>query len=199
MPNKPLPKNKRILGCLILSLSVFVLGIGIVLVVIGGMTVAPRSFIFVQAGSPPADLYTLSAEQQALVDELGHPDTFTILFYDQGLAGENQQETRLEIWTYYQAGQEVTLLNGQVVERVDVERLPVSLAPVRYRPEQFAAGMDRQAVLRASGLEAYISAPLDTEGVPGGGLLFGEQVVFGFQDESLAYVESFTAESAVLP
>jgi hypothetical protein len=143
---------------------------------------------------PPEDLYALSAEQQALVDQYGYPDGFTIQFYQESQPDHSQQEMRLEIWTYYQEGQEVTLLNGQVIEQSEIEPLSSTLTPMPYRPEQFTASMDADSALRAVGLQDYIQVPLETDDISGKTLFFGQQITFGFQEGDLLYVEGFSLE-----
>ena len=199
MSNKPSRKNRRIVGGLVAVLSLFILGGIFILVMVKGVLVAPRSLSFQHSEPAPSDAYQLSPEQQALVDQIGYPDAFTILFYQDAQTDGSPQDVRLEVWTYYQTGQEVTLVNGQIIEQTAVESLPAASSPLPYRPEQFNADMDNQAVLRAAGLREYISAPLETDGLPGGKLFFGQQIAFGFQDDRLAYVESFPGESEAQP
>jgi hypothetical protein len=107
------------------------------------------------------------------------------------------QDFRLEIWTYNRTGKEITILNGKLVEQTEIEPAAASLLPMPYHPEQFASGMDATAVVSAANLGEYIRAPLDIEEteIDGGTLLFGQQIVFGFQGDDLRYVESFALES----
>jgi hypothetical protein len=48
-------------------------------------------------------------------------------------------------------------------------------------------------------LQEYIRASLDTYDIPGGAILFGRQVAFGFQGDRLLYVESFALEGEQQP
>jgi hypothetical protein len=196
MPVKLSRKTIFASGCLALTLAILALGVVLVLVVVGVVSVTPRSVSVAQTQPPPSDAYPLSSEQQALIQELGYPDAFTLLFYQ---ADQTDQAMRLEIWTYYQLGQEVTMLNGQVIEQDEIDAIAGPLAQAPYRPEQFIGGMDFDAALQASRLEEYLQVPVEPTGIPGGTLLFGQQIALGFQDETLAYVESFALDSEVLP
>jgi hypothetical protein len=159
--------------------------------------ITPRSYSIAPAESPPEAAYTLSNEQKGLLAELGYPEAFSLHFYQDDLAEPLQAGMRLEIWTYYQAGQEVTLLNGQVIERVDIATSTVIGAP--YHPEQFSETMGADLALKAAGLHEYMRAPLDTYDIPNGAILFGRQVAFGFQGDHLLYVESFALEGEQQP
>jgi hypothetical protein len=199
MTTNPLIKRYYKAGCLILSFATFILCLTSVFAISKAASLAPRSFSIIQTEPPPGNLYVLSGEQQALIDQFGYPDAFTIQFYVDSLTDQSQQEVRLEIWTYYLAGQEITLLNGQVIDRFEIDIPYGALAPVPYRPEQFTGNMDADTALLASGLQEYIKAPLETESVPGGILLFGEQIVLGLKDDNLLYVEGFALEEGGQP
>lgn len=199
MPKKTFLKRFWKAGCLFLGFAFINPSCAFAFLISKAASVAPRSISFIQTKPAPTTLYTLSAEQESLIDQLGYPDAFTIQFYSGNLPDQSQQEVRLEMWTYYLAGQEITLLNGQVIDRIEIDTPSGALAPALYRPEQFTGNMDADTALLASGLREYIRAPLETDGIPGGTLLFGEQIAFGFQDDNLSYVESFALEEGEQP
>lgn len=186
-------------GCLLLGFAIFIATCSFVFLISKAASVAPRSFSIPQTEPSPTAPYILSAEQESLIDQFGYPDAFTIQFYNASISDQSQQEVRLEIWDYYREGQEITLLNGQLVDQIEIDIPPGALVPVPYRPEQFTGNMDAETALLASGLREYIKAPLETDGVPGGILLFGEQIALGFQDENLLYIESFALEEGEQP
>lgn len=170
---------------------VIALGFIFVLGLINSVSSSPRVFSIEPIDSQPGDPYAPTEEQQALLKQLGPPDTFMLLFYQDGQADQNQSDVRLEIWTYYVARQEVTMLDGRIIDQIQIEALSEPLASMPYHPAQFKAGMDINEALRASNLREYLRAPLEDEEVQNGTLIFGEQVAMGFQDGKLSYVESF--------
>ncbi len=178
-------------GCI--SLSVLLLFLA------NAVSTSPRMISGLNPEPLPADPYTLSSEQQALVTQSGYPAGFLILFYQSGSENSPPQDVRLEIWSYFQAGLEITFLNGVSIHEETIEQNSSFMDPQPYHPEQFIAGMDIDSVLRSTGLKEYIQTTADGELVTDGKVLYGKQIATGFQNGGLKYVEGFALESEDQP
>jgi hypothetical protein len=142
-------------------------------------------------GTSQVEDYQLSAEQSELVREIGYPESFILLFYEEEAVDGSLQIVRLETWDYYTEGESYTFVNGDLDSRdsLDVGALG-SLAPLPYVPEQFAANMSRDDVLAASGVEDFIEVPLEKEYLEGGDLYYADSLAFGLVDGELRYLEA---------
>lgn len=136
----------------------------------------------------------LSSDQQQVRAEMGDPEAFMILFYEEPLEDGSIEDVRTETWSYYTRGVEYTFINGEVVgeDPIDVEL--GELAPIAFRPEQFAAYMDLEQVVAAAGLDSFLLVPLEKELVPGGEVFFADRLTFGLKDDELRYVEALALE-----
>jgi len=141
--------------------------------------------------SSQTETYQLSTEQSALVGELGYPESFILLFYEEEALDGSLQIVRLETWDYYSEGESYTFLNGELdsTDGLVVED-PGSLAPLPYVPEQFAANMSRDDVLAAAEIEEFIEVPLEKEFLKGGDLYYAESLAFGLVNGELRYLEA---------
>jgi len=137
------------------------------------------------------ELYQLSAEQSALVDEIGYPESFILLFYEEEAVDGSLQVVRLETWDYFTEGEIYTFLNGKLdsSEKLDTGDLG-TLAPLPYFPEQFGANMTLDDVLDAAGVEDFIEVPLEKEYLENGDLYYADALAFGLVDGELRYLEA---------
>lgn len=134
--------------------------------------------------------YSLSIDQSDLIQELGYPETFIILFYKEDAPDGSLLDVRQEVWEYYTAGKSYTFLNGALASSEDLkESTPGPLAALPYIPEQFSAGMALQDVIESAGLDDYIEVPLEEEFLTGGKLYYGDSLAFGLVDGELRYLE----------
>ena len=111
-----LTKSKRrscliILILLVLGLGCLIIGLG----VIGWMDInqSPLEVSELVPFFKPGK-YQYSADQQDIKIQLGLPDSFTILFYEDEFGGGS---TRLETWIYSETGQSYTWVNGNLDKR----------------------------------------------------------------------------------
>ena len=142
-------------------------------------------------GTSQAEPYQLSAEQSALVGEMGYPESFILLFYEEEAVDGSLQIVRLETWNYYSEGESFTFLNGELDstdELVDAET--ESLVPLPYSPEQFTANISRDDVLAAAGVEDFIEVPLEKEYLENSDLFYADSLAFGLVDGELRYLEA---------
>jgi hypothetical protein len=194
---KPKTPRVRWRGCLLLFLA---LAAAVLVVVVylwlyadyTGPTLVQSSG---QAEPPARAPNTLSTEQQQLVEEIGYPDSFTLLFY-QDLDEQGQfYDVRFESWHYGVAGREVVFVNGETTrdEPADVKQSTPVAAP--YRPEQFTASMRLKDVLASTGISEYARAAADPALVASGEVYFARQLAFGMKDGRLMAVEAVPLEA----
>lgn len=138
-----------------------------------------------------AEPYQLSGEQSALVREIGYPESFILLFYEEEALDGSLEIVRLETWTYYTEGESYTFVNGDLDRSDSVNPGELgSLAPLPYVPEQFSANMSRDDVLAAAGVEDFIEVPLEKEYLEDGDLYYADALAFGLVDGELRYLEA---------
>ena len=119
--------------------------------------------------------------------ELGGPDAFVVTVDEVG-----GRAVRFESWMYYEAATQIDMVDGEVLWTIDVEPLPDgTLYPLQYDPGEFillASMSDVQAGLVDVDL---VEVSVGEEVVPGGVFLAGDQLLLGFVDDRLVYVETF--------
>jgi len=194
---KPTPTPYRWRGCL--------LG----LVVLGAMVLLAGSYLWlyvdhsgptqVQAsrqGEPPAQApYTLSAEQQQLVGEIGYPESFTLLFYQDLDEQDRVYDIRFECWHYGAGGRDIVFVNGEKISDEPAEAPEYALVAAPYRPEQFSASMRLKDVLASTGILEYVRAAADPALVASGDAYFTSQLTFGMKAGRLMAVETVPLEA----
>jgi hypothetical protein len=124
-----------------------------------------------------------------LLAELGGPDAFVVK------ADEIDGEvSRLESWTWYAAGSQIDLIDGEILWTTPVDDLPDgSWLPLGFSPLEFTllAGVDETlASLADVDLQSLPNAAAELE-VEGAEVWAGEQLMLVFVDDSLIYVEAF--------
>jgi hypothetical protein len=195
------PKEKRsrqpfILGCGTGTLIVVVIT---TIVLIAGWQVylqEPRVVEGIEAETQTLTGHTLSDRQLSVVDHLGYPEAFVILFYDEEQGDGSMLDIRYETWSYYTSNLDYTFINGEMVaeEPLDVELLG-ELVQIPYRPEQFVAYMGLNELIASTGLKTYLIVPLEKELVEGGAVYYADELTFGFKDDELLYVEALALEA----
>lgn len=124
-----------------------------------------------------------------LLGELGGPDAFVISADE--IAGE---VSRLESWTYYAAGSQIDLIDGEILWTAPLDDLPDgSWLPLAYSPLEFTllATVDETlASLPDVDLRSLPDAAAELD-VPGAEIWAGEQLALVFVDDALVYVEAF--------
>lgn len=143
--------------------------------------------------TPPAvePVYRLSGDQASTIQELGNPESFLILFYQEATAEGALQDIRFETWRYYTQGTQIIFRNGKRVAQEPVDAAGGStITPTPYRPQQFSAEMNRKDILSAAGISDYLFVPLDQELLKGGALYYAPQLTFGMKDRRLVYLET---------
>ena len=153
--------------------------------------------IEVQSRDPKfQDPYQLSPEQQDKLFTYGYPEAFTILFYEEEIAGGGTQPVRLETWDYYTQGIGLTFINGELTAEDPIEvGVMGAIEPLPYFPEQFKAYMSLDEVISAAGIDTYVEIPIEDEFIQGGVLYFANSLSFGLKDDQLVYLEAIALTS----
>lgn len=129
---------------------------------------------------PPED------RRPTVLEEMGAPDTFTIQF--QELEGET---IRYETWSYFDFQSRFDFVDGELLWAADLEALPDgSLFPHYYQPDDFHAGMTVDEVRELLGEQELLEIELAEGDIPGGMGFVGDQILLGFDQAGLVYVET---------
>jgi len=122
-----------------------------------------------------------------VLEEMGAPDTFTIRF--ETLEG---QIVRWEEWSYFDFNARFDFVDGELLWTVELEPAPEDTVFAHfYDPQDFEASMSEAQVRALLADQELASLPMDEADVPEGLLLAGDQIVMGFDDDQLVYVETF--------
>lgn len=129
---------------------------------------------------PPED------RRPTVLEEMGAPDTFTVQF--QELEGET---IRYETWSYYDFQSRFDFIDGELLWTAELEPLPDgSLFPHYYQPEDFQAGMSVEEVRDLLEGRELLEIDLAEGDIPGGLGLVGDQILLGFDQDRLVYLET---------
>jgi hypothetical protein len=188
--------NKRLLpklllagcACFIAPIAIAILiGLGYCLQVSAAM---PKTVSGISAPERAVDVWSLSLEQQQTVAELGYPESFAILFYDEERDAGSPETIRFETWSYYSRGIEVTFINGEKAAESSMDPFEVALVEIPYRPEQFTAYMNLAGVVCAAKLTSFTMVPLERRLLPSGETYFADRLTFGMKDGELRFLET---------
>ena len=130
--------------------------------------------------------WTLSAEQQDLVDEFGWPHSFSLL----QMPDAEGTPVRYETWTYHDGETTYIFLDGTYAGWEPAQHVPQAILATPYFPTQFALGAaPKQVGALLDGGEwapLFASEPLmeDAE------ILIGPQLIAGFASGELIYLEA---------
>jgi hypothetical protein len=147
--------------------------------------------------SPEPDEFDMSVEEAlettpldsrpTVIEELGPPDAFSIKF--QELAG---QSVRWESWSYFDLGAQFDFIDGELLWSVELE--PVADGSIYahwYDPLEFQARMTAAEIAILFPEIDFTEMDLSTLDAEGTRVVAGEQLLLGFQDDELVYVETF--------
>lgn len=195
-PTRKPSRRPFILGC---GTGTLIMAVLVVVAILAGWQTylqEPRLVVGVEAEAFDTGQYTLSSDQMSVIDHLGEPEAFSILFYEEEQADGSLRDVRLESWSYYTSNLEYTFINGErtAEDPLDVE-LPGELAPMPYRPDQFLAYMSLDALITSTGIDKYLIVPLEKELVDGGEVYYADALTFGLKDDELLYVEVLAVEA----
>jgi hypothetical protein len=148
--------------------------------------------LLLHAGDLP-EAWTLTRDQQRVVQEFGPPQAFTLAFAsDLATATVGNKEpplVRMETWEYPTVGASFTFRNGVYKEwsKVAIPKQPVKSPALR--PDAFVAGMTPGQVSKVVGAKPDTTAQVLAKTVPGLTVeSYRGQIAAGFQDGKLVTV-----------
>jgi hypothetical protein len=99
-------------------------------------------------------------------------------------------QIRLEMWAYHGGKTSFTFTDGVFKFEGEVEALPVGYVPTPYHPNQFPLGSTPEQIMTL--LPGVTIVPVqNSEGIQQGVLLYsGQQLILGFLNERLYYVDA---------
>jgi hypothetical protein len=125
-------------------------------------------------------------DRPEILKRMGRPDAFKLTF-----ATLDSKVVRYEQWSYFDDQACLDFMNGTLVSTEKLDPLPDgSIFASEYDPQSFQAGMSVQAVSTLVGNSQLVQLDTADEGVPGGLVMAGQQILFGFNQGQLVYVET---------
>ena len=130
-------------------------------------------------------------QRPEVLAEMGPPDAFSLRFDE--LEG---QVVRWETWSYFDFGTRFDFIDGELLWTAELEPVPDGAIYAHfYDPADFRAGMRVAEVvemLEDQGLEGRDLQEINLSAVDlkGGVALAGNQILLGFQDDRLVFVET---------
>ena len=105
------------------------------------------------------------------------------------------QAVRFESWMYHEVATQIDFADGEILWSVDLDALPDgSIYPLDYEPGMFEL-LSSPAEVRDDLPDVRLErVRLNDEAIPGAFFLAGEQLLLGFVDRQLVYVETFVLE-----
>ena len=138
------------------------------------------------ASAQPRGTFTYSADQSAVMQELGIPTRFSIII------GQNN---RLETWHYDTRGYSVAFMNGtKTSERTVPAQYRDNMYATTYTPGQFYAGMGVNEIVLATGRREFQLSTIEAQSFEQR-LMHLEGLAVGLQDGSINYVKTYPALS----
>lgn len=137
---------------------------------------------------------TFVDDRAAVLERLGAPDSFQITLDEiEGVM------VRFESWSYHDLGSRIDFVDGAVAWNIEIDDLPDgSLLPIWYTPSDFELLMaldEAQAVAADLSPASQSATAVDLseggEDYEGATLLAGDQILLGFVDDVLIYIETF--------
>ena len=126
-------------------------------------------------------------DRPEILKRMGQPDAFKITFETL-----DSKVVRYEQWSYFDYQTCLDFMNGTLPSTEQLDPLPNgSIFAPEYDPQSFQAGMSPQQVTSLVGDDTQLTQ-IDTaeEGVTGGLVMAGQQILLGFDQGQLVYVET---------
>jgi hypothetical protein len=145
--------------------------------------------IYDEAGISFEEALAVPSEDQRpnILDQLGPPDAFTLEW--QELEGEL---VRWEEWSYFDFQSRFDFVDGELLWTLDLDPAPSgSIYAHAIDPLAFNAGMSVAEIQALLSDVELVELPLEEAEIPGGLLLAGDQVLLGFDQDRLVYVQTF--------
>ena len=128
--------------------------------------------------------------QKMLIEKVGYPGSFKVMILDD--TNDKSIFHRLESWNYYRYGVSLTFYDNKYYAHQSIEDVTsLTFMPVQYKPEDFQTDMNfydvKKNIIKE---ETYEHVNLLEELSSDIELIGLEQLILGFLDEKLIYVET---------
>jgi hypothetical protein len=131
-------------------------------------------------------IVTLSEQQQSVIDDFDWPDTFLIMEIDD-IEGN---QVRLETWSYYGGNTSFTFSNGVFMVDGETGAMPDGFSPTPYHPDQFPLGASLEQITAILSDYTILSVEGGEVIQPGVKFFTAQQLILGFLNNRLFYVEA---------
>jgi hypothetical protein len=125
-------------------------------------------------------------DRPEILKQMGHPDAFRIIFEDL-----DSHTVRREEWSYFDEQTRFDFIEGTLVDTVRIVPTPNgTIFASYYDPSDFTAYMSLDQVQALLSDQKLLQVDASQAGVPGGLVVTGNQILMGFDQGQLVYVET---------
>jgi hypothetical protein len=145
--------------------------------------------IYEEAGMSMAEALAVPPEDHrpGVLEQLGPPDAFTLEW--EILEG---QVVRWEEWSYFDFRSRFDFIDGELVWTLDIEPAPDgSIYAHTFDPLAFEPGMSMAEVEAVLPELEFTEFPLEEADIPGGVLMASDQILLGFDQDALVFVQTY--------
>lgn len=136
-----------------------------------------------EAFSTPLEDHRLQVLQQ-----MGPPDSFRITFEE-----VDGKPLRQDEWSYFNDKTRFDFINGNLLWTINIQPMPdMAMTAITYDPMSFKDDMTEEEVRALLSDQQLVKVDASNYGVPGGEILAGNQILLGFDQGKLVYVETFS-------
>jgi hypothetical protein len=146
----------------------------------GSTTAAPPLSLQQALAVTPRD------DRPEILKQMGHPDAFRIIFEDL-----DSQTIRREEWSYFDDQARFDFIDGTLIDTARIVPTPNgTIFASYYDPSDFHPYMTLGQVQALFPEQELLQVDASEAGVPGGLLVAGNQILMGFDQGQLVYVET---------
>ena len=132
-------------------------------------------------------------DRPEILASMGRPDAFRITFETL-----NSTVVRYEEWSYFDDQTCLDFMDGTLVSTIKLDPLPDgSIFASDIDPQSFRADMSADDVKALFPDQQLLEVDATQVGLPGGVVLAGQRILFGFGQGQLVYVETFALTPGV--
>jgi len=129
-------------------------------------------------------------ERPETLDLMGAPDAFTLQWQV-----IDDQYVRWEEWSYFDFESRFDFVDGVLLWALEIEPAPSgTIYAHAFNPLDFEVGMTLDEIQRMLPDNPLTEFPLDEVDIPGGLAVVGDQIMLGFDEGGLVYVQTFILE-----
>jgi hypothetical protein len=130
-----------------------------------------------------------------IMRQMGSPDAFTLTFEQL-----NGQTVRQEEWSYFDDKTRFDFVDGSLLWTVAIQPMPdATIFASTYDPQDFKPDMTLKNVQALLFPQALVIEDTAANGIPGGQMVAGDQILLGFDHDQLVYVQTFPSMPEAKP